>query len=173
MQKAKERLDYQEVKGVMDEILEQVTQAQMDDKFEEALDQVAKSMNQYSEKAGSQKGSVKSEPAKDFDDLNQKLETKFGQNVKQIQDSLTQLNTDLKTSKDRVQKLETQLAEIDQNAKKKINEMHDRVEVERCVQEMVSWVSEQLTNQQVVENLNKVARKVNQIGEKVYEGTSS
>lgn len=54
----------------------------MDDKFEEALDQVAKSMNQYSEKAGSQKGSVKSEPAKDFDDLNQKLETKFGQNVK-------------------------------------------------------------------------------------------
>lgn len=45
MQKAKERLDYQEVKGVMDEILEQVTQAQMDDKFEEALDQVAKSMH--------------------------------------------------------------------------------------------------------------------------------
>lgn len=29
----------------MDELLEQVTQAQMDDKFEEALDQVAKSMN--------------------------------------------------------------------------------------------------------------------------------
>ena len=146
MQKAKERLDYQEVKGVMDEILEQITQAQMDDKFEEALDQVAKSMNQYSEKAGSQKGSVKSEPAKDFDDLNQKLETKFASNVKQIQESLTQLNTDLKTSKERVQKLESQIAEIDQNAKKKINEMHDRVEVERCVQEMVSWVSEQITN---------------------------
>ena len=130
----------------MDEILEQITQAQMDDKFEEALDQVAKSMNQYSEKAGSQKGSVKSEPAKDFDDLNQKLETKFASNVKQIQESLTQLNTDLKTSKERVQKLESQIAEIDQNAKKKINEMHDRVEVERCVQEMVSWVSEQITN---------------------------
>jgi hypothetical protein len=42
------------------------------------------------------------------------------------------------------------------------------VEVERCLQEMVAWVSEQITNQQVVENLNKVARKVNQIGEKVY-----
>lgn len=42
------------------------------------------------------------------------------------------------------------------------------MEVERCVQEMVAWVSEQITNQQVVENLNKVARKVNQIGEKVY-----
>jgi hypothetical protein len=84
--KAQQRLDQQEIKAVMDEILEQVTQAQMDDKFEEALDQVAKSMHQYSEKAGSQKpaGSVKSEPAKDFDDLNTKLETKFGQNVKQI-----------------------------------------------------------------------------------------
>jgi hypothetical protein len=31
-------LDQQEVKAVMDELLEQVTQAQMDDKFEEALD---------------------------------------------------------------------------------------------------------------------------------------
>ncbi len=177
LQKARERLDQQEVKAVMDEMLEQLTQEHMDDKFEEALDQVAKSMHQYSEKAGgSQKGSVKSDgvPARDFDELNQKLETKFAQNVKQIQESLTQLNTDLKTSKERVQKLEGQLAEIDKNAKKKINEMHDRVEVERCVQEMVSWVSEQITNQQVVENLNKVARKVNQIGEKVYqEGGSS
>jgi hypothetical protein len=39
-------------------------------------------MHQYSEKAGgSQKGaggSVKSEPAKDFEELNAKLETKFG-----------------------------------------------------------------------------------------------
>lgn len=31
-------MDQQEVKAVMDELLEQVTQAQMDDKFEEALD---------------------------------------------------------------------------------------------------------------------------------------
>lgn len=36
-----------------------------------------------------------------------------------------------------------------------------KVEVDRCVQEMVSWVSEQMVNQQVVENLNKVAKKVN------------
>ena len=37
-EQAKARLDQQEVKAVMDELLEQVTQAQMDDKFEEALD---------------------------------------------------------------------------------------------------------------------------------------
>jgi uncharacterized alpha-E superfamily protein len=67
-----------------------------------------------------------------------------------------------------VVKLEAQLADMDKNARQKISEMHDKVEVERCVQEMVAWVSEQVTNQQVVENLNKVARKVNQIGEKVY-----
>lgn len=47
-------------------------------------------------------------------------------------------------------------------------QLSDKVEVDRCVQEMVAWVSEQVTNAQVVENLNKVARKVNQIGEKVY-----
>jgi hypothetical protein len=44
------------------------------------------------------------------------------------------------------------------------------VEVERCLNDMVSWVSEELINKQVVENLNRVARKVNKIGEKVYEG---
>jgi hypothetical protein len=33
--------------------------------------------------------------------------------VKQIQESLGQLNGDLKTSKERVQKLEAQIAEID------------------------------------------------------------
>ena len=78
-------------------------------------------MHQYSEKAGgSQKGaggSVKSEPAKDFEELNTKLETKFGENVKQIQESLGALNADLKTSKERVQKLEQQLVDIDKNAK--------------------------------------------------------
>jgi hypothetical protein len=47
------------------------------------------------------------------------------------------------------------------------------VEVERCVQEMVSWVTEQITNEKVLDNLKMVARKVNQIGEKVYSGNGS
>lgn len=37
--------------------------------------------------------------------------------------------------------------EIDYNAKKSIEEMSDKMEVERCVIEMVSWVSEQLIQQ--------------------------
>ena len=65
-------------------------------------------------------------------------------------------------------KVEANLKALETSAKAQVKSISDRVEVERCVQEMVAWVSEQITNQQVVENLNKVARKVNQIGEKVY-----
>jgi hypothetical protein len=36
--------------------------------------------------------------------------------------------------------------DIDYNAKKSIAKMEDKMEVERCVMEMVSWVSEQLNN---------------------------
>ena len=106
-----------------------------------------------------------------FAELNEKLEAQFGKNVKQLQDSLTQVSNDLKANKQAMAKVESELKALEKSAKEQVKEISDRVEVERCVQEMVSWVSEQITNQQVVENLNKVARKVNQIGEKVYSVT--
>jgi division protein CdvB (Snf7/Vps24/ESCRT-III family) len=53
---------------------------------------------------------------------------------------------------------------------KTLKDLTTRLEVERCMNDMLSWVSEGLINKQVVENLNKIARKVNKIGEKVYEG---
>lgn len=39
-------------------------------------------------------------------------------------------------------KLELELNEVDYNSKRNVEELSDRVEVERCVMEMVSWVSE-------------------------------
>lgn len=34
--------------------------------------------------------------------------------------------------------------EVDYNSKKNIEELGDKMEVERCVMEMVSWVAEQV-----------------------------
>jgi hypothetical protein len=41
-------------------------------------------------------------------------------------------------------KLGLDINEVDYNAKKTIEEMKDKMEVERCVNELVSWVSEKL-----------------------------
>jgi hypothetical protein len=38
--------------------------------------------------------------------------------------------------------MEKEMNDIDYNAKKNVSEMKDKMEVERCVMEMVSWVSE-------------------------------
>jgi hypothetical protein len=81
---------------------------------------------------------------------------------------VTQLHVELEGSKVKMSKLEKEINDVDFNQKKNVEEMNEKLEVERCVIEMVAWVSEDLTNKQVVENLNKVAKKVNQIGEKVY-----
>jgi predicted nucleic acid-binding Zn-ribbon protein len=74
--------------------------------------------------------------------LNEKLEAQFGKNVKQLQDSLTQVSNDLKANKQAMAKVEADLKTLETTAKKQVKEISDRGEVERCVQEMVSWVSE-------------------------------
>jgi hypothetical protein len=38
--------------------------------------------------------------------------------------------------------MEKEMNDIDYNAKKSVEEMQDKMAVERCVIEMVSWVSE-------------------------------
>ena len=77
---------------------------------------------------------------------------------------ITGLHEEVEASKQKLAKMEKEMNDIDFNAKKSVEEMQDKMAVERCVIEMVSWVSEQLTNQQVVDNLNKVASKVNLVG---------
>jgi hypothetical protein len=107
--------------------------------------------------AGKQSAAKKSDdqPASNpSQDLNSKLEAKFEKNLKTLQDSLTKITTELEA--------------LQKDFNQRQQQLLDKVEVDRCVQDIVSWVSEQVTNAQVVENLNKVARKVNQIGEKVY-----
>ena len=82
--------------------------------------------------------------------MNEKLGNEFGENVKNIQEMLHTMNTELESNKVKLSQVEKDVADVTM-----------KVEVDRCVQEMVSWVSEQMVNQQVVENLNKVAKKVN------------
>jgi hypothetical protein len=76
----------------------------MDDKFDEALEQVTKSMQQMASKPdGEDAKSVKPPPSEDpslgFSELNEKLEKQFGSNLKTLQDSLAQVSNDIKANK--------------------------------------------------------------------------
>lgn len=59
---------------------------------------------------------------------------------------ITNLHEELETSKTKITAMEKEMNEIDFNAKKSVEDVQDKMAVERCVIEMVSWVSEQLTN---------------------------
>ena len=52
----------------------------------------------------------------------------------------------MQQSKEKLAAVEKEMNENDINAKKGLEQVQDKIEVERCVMEMVSWVSEQLTN---------------------------
>jgi len=55
---------------------------------------------------------------------------------------LANLNEELEHAKEKNAKLEKEMNDVDYNAKKSVQDVKDKMEVERCVIEMVSWVSE-------------------------------
>ena len=118
----------------------------MDDKFDHALEEVATSIDQYV-------GIVNDTSSKQYDDFNQNIKKAFGASLQQIQDVITNLNEEVEQNKEKMQKFEKEMNDIDYNAKKSVEETKEKMEVERCVMEMVSWVSEQLNN---VQNNDKI-----------------
>ena len=68
-----------------------------------------------------------------------------------------------------------ELNEVDYNAKKSVEELSEKMEVERCVIEMVSWVTDQIQNNETNDRLNKVknsikaSKKSSDVQEKVPE----
>ena len=70
--------------------------------------------------------------------------------MQQLQDMITTLNEELEASKEKLSKMEEEMNEDDYNTKKNMDELWDKIQVERCVNEMVGWVSEQqMTNDNV------------------------
>lgn len=73
----KDRLDDQEVKAVMSDLMNRVTQDHMDDKFEEALHEVATSIDQYV-------SIVNETSQKQYEDFNQNLKQAFAKNLEVV-----------------------------------------------------------------------------------------
>ena len=77
LDKHEKRLDEAELNMVMQEMINKVAQDHMDDKFEEALKEVAKGIDDYV-------GIVNDTSNKQYEDFNKKLKDSFGDNLKQI-----------------------------------------------------------------------------------------
>ena len=75
---------------------------------------------------------------------------------------ITSLHEELETSKEKQSKMEKEINDVDFNAKKSLEELQDKIQVERCVMEMVSWVSEQLNNQMSAERILGVQKHMQQ-----------
>ena len=62
--------------------------------------------------------------------------------MQSLQDMITELNKDLEASKEKMSKMEVAINDNEFNQKKGFEQLDDKVQIERCVNEMVSWVAE-------------------------------
>lgn len=112
----KERIDDTEVKITMNEMINKVALDLMDDKFEEALQEVATSIDNYV-------GIVNETSNKQYEDFNNSLKKAFEQNLEKIQNVITNLHEELETSKTKLTAMEKEMNEIDFNAKKSVEDV--------------------------------------------------
>lgn len=78
----------------------------IDMKFEEALKEVAESIDQYV-------GVVNDTSSKQYDDFNKNLKTEFGKNLEQIQNILNNLRTELDQNNEKFVEMQKGINEVD------------------------------------------------------------
>ena len=77
-----------------------------------------------------------------LEDMNSTLRGSFADSFNKMQDIIKTLNAEVQENKEKLAKNEKEINEVDFNAKKQNEEVKEKMEVNRCIEEMVSWVSE-------------------------------
>ena len=131
----RECLDALQVQHTTEYLANRATLDAMDDKFEEALQEVANSIDGYI-------AVMQEANKKQYEEFNKSLKEKFGENIAQVQEHLAKMREELDQQREKIQSVEVNLNEVDYNAKKGLEEEADRREIDRCVREMVSEVVE-------------------------------
>ena len=81
--------------------------------------------------------------SKQYDDFNKNLKNEFGKNLEQIQTILNDLRTELDQSHEKQGEMERVINSVDVEGQKRLDKVRDQIEIERVVNEMVSWVAEE------------------------------
>jgi hypothetical protein len=130
------RMNSLETAITMDNMINRAAIDGLDEKYEQALEEVASSIDNYI-------GVVNDTSNKQYEDFNKNLKSEFGKNLEQIQDILNNLRDEIDGQKEKVNDIEVQVNDIDVDNKKNIDKVNDQIEIQRIVNAMVSWVSEE------------------------------
>ena len=143
------RIDALELATTADNIFNKASIDRLDEKYEEALLEVANSIDSYI-------GVVNDTSNKQYEDFNKNLKTEFGKNLEQIQDILNNLRDEIDGQKEKVNDIELNIHKTEVNSKKSIDKVRERIEIERLVNDLVSWVAEekQISRLEVINNKN-------------------
>jgi len=145
------RVNALEVATSMDNIVNRAAIDGLDEKYEEALQEVAGSIDKYI-------GIVNDTSNKQYEDFNKNLKNEFGKNLEQIQDILNNLRDEIDGQKEKVNGIEHSINEVEVNNKKDIDKVRDKIEVERLVSEMVGWIAEAKDLKQFEKLSNKTVK---------------
>ena len=143
------RIDALELATTADNIFNKASIDRLDEKYEEALLEVANSIDSYI-------GVVNDTSNKQYEDFNKNLKTEFGKNLEQIQDILNNLRDEIDGQKEKVNDIELNIHKTEVNSKKSIDKVRERIEIERLVNDLVSWVAEekQISRLEIINNKN-------------------
>ena len=143
------RIDSLELATTADNIFNRAAIDRLDEKYEEALLEVANSIDSYI-------GVVNDTSNKQYDDFNKNLKSEFGKNLEQIQDILNNLRDEIDGQKEKVNDMELNIHKSEINSKKSIDKVRERIEIERLVNDLVSWVAEekQIDRFEIINNKN-------------------
>jgi hypothetical protein len=130
------KLNSLEIATTTDNLLSRASLDALDDKYEEALQEVASSIDNYI-------GIVNDTSNKQYEDFNKNLKTEFGKNLEQIQDILNNLRDEIDGQKEKVNGIELAVNKVEVKGKKDVEKVRERMEIERLVSELVGWVAEE------------------------------
>ena len=88
-------------------------------------------------------GQINQSSTDQYQQFNQALKDSFGANLQQIQETIQNLSEEVMVTKQQMTEVTNRLEDVDLQGRKGLAELSDQVEIERMMNELVSWVAEE------------------------------
>ena len=126
---AADKLIEMEVRGVMNDLINKVSQANIEYTLQDVVSSLQKHVDTVNEITKQQ-----------YEDFNKQLKESFGYNMAQIQDTMANLTEEVFSSKNNMLAVANKMQDLDLNTRKQLSEINDKVEVDRLVSDLVNLV---------------------------------
>jgi DNA anti-recombination protein RmuC len=119
----KKQADALELTAALESTTTRASLDSIDEKFEDALKEVADSIEQYI-------GVVNDTSSKQYDDFNANLKSEFGKNLENIQGILNNLREELDGNTEKMADIEKTVNNVDVENQKRLDVVKDKIEIE-------------------------------------------